>query len=222
MGLETATFIHQLDPANPVGGSDPKSQGDDHFRMMKSTLQNTFPNVEGAVNASHTELNILDGATLSTAELNLLDGVTASTAELNFVDGVTSGIQAQLDSKLPSAGAPLSSSGTPSIAAITNCSISNPLTHFWNRVGNIVTISGAVVINATNAGVSTTFSVTPPIASAFTSTAQAAGSGCARAATTSSPATVSSDNELDTLIIEYAAPAVGAQTVRYTAQYLVI
>jgi hypothetical protein len=89
MGLETATFIHELEPANPVGASDPKSQGDDHFHLLKQTLQNTLPNVEGAVTSSHTELNILDGATLSTAELNLLDGVTATTAELNKVDGVT-------------------------------------------------------------------------------------------------------------------------------------
>jgi hypothetical protein len=78
MGLETATYIHQLDPANPVGGSDPKSQGDDHFHVIKDTLQNTFPNIEGAMTASHTELNILDGATLSTAELNRLDGISAA------------------------------------------------------------------------------------------------------------------------------------------------
>lgn len=85
MGLETATYIHQLDPNNPVGGSDPKSQGDDHFHVIKETLQNTFPNVEGEVSASHTELNILDGATLSTAELNKLDGFTGSTADLNNI-----------------------------------------------------------------------------------------------------------------------------------------
>lgn len=85
MGLESATYIHQLDPNNPVGGSDPKSQGDDHFHVIKETLQNTFPNVEGEVSASHTELNILDGATLSTAELNVLDGLTATQAQLNLV-----------------------------------------------------------------------------------------------------------------------------------------
>lgn len=86
MGLEAATYIHELDPSNPVGASDPKAQGDDHIRMMKGAMQNTFPNVEGAVNASHSELNILDGATLDTAELNKLDGVTATTAELNITD----------------------------------------------------------------------------------------------------------------------------------------
>lgn len=116
MGLEVATYIHELVASNPIGASDPKSQGDDHLRLIKSTLQNTFANVDGPVTSSHTELNkltgvtattaeinklagltatttqlnILTGATLSTAELNILDGVTASTAELNILDGVTS------------------------------------------------------------------------------------------------------------------------------------
>jgi len=45
-----------------------------------------FPNVEGPVTASETELNILDGATLSTAEINILDGVTATFDELNYAD----------------------------------------------------------------------------------------------------------------------------------------
>jgi hypothetical protein len=83
MGLESATYIHQLDPNNPVGGSDPKSQGDDHFHLIKETLQNTFPNVEGEVTASHAELNILDGVTATAAELNKLDGFTGGATDLN-------------------------------------------------------------------------------------------------------------------------------------------
>lgn len=85
MGLESATLIHELDPANPVGGSDPKSQGDDHIRMFKAAVQNTFPNVEGAVTASHAELNILDGVTATAAELNKMDGFTGSPTDLNNI-----------------------------------------------------------------------------------------------------------------------------------------
>lgn len=70
MGLETATYIHQLDPSNPVGASDPKGQGDDHFRLIKATLQNTLPNVEGEVSASHTELNRLVGLTRDLSVIN--------------------------------------------------------------------------------------------------------------------------------------------------------
>jgi hypothetical protein len=61
MALEVATTINQLDPANPTS-VDPKSQGDDHLRLLKSVLKATFPNVTGVVNASHTELSYLAGA----------------------------------------------------------------------------------------------------------------------------------------------------------------
>lgn len=88
MALETATYIDGLVATNPTG-LDPKSQGDDHIRLLKSTIKATLPNITGAVTATQAELNILDGATLSTAELNVLDGVTASTAELNILAGVT-------------------------------------------------------------------------------------------------------------------------------------
>lgn len=93
MGLESATYIHQLDPTNPVGGSDPKSQGDDHLHLIKETLQNTFPNVEGEVTASHTELSILDGVTATAAELNKMDGFTGSTADLNNILSRLGGIK---------------------------------------------------------------------------------------------------------------------------------
>lgn len=77
MALETGTYISDLVITNPTS-TDPKSAGDDHFRLIKSTLKTTFPNVAGAVTPTHTELN--------------------------YVDGVTSAIQTQLDSKGAHAG----------------------------------------------------------------------------------------------------------------------
>ena len=43
MGLESATYVSQLDSANPLG-SDQKLQGDDHLRLIKAVLQSSFPN----------------------------------------------------------------------------------------------------------------------------------------------------------------------------------
>lgn len=100
MSLESGTYISDLVATNPTS-TDPKSEGDNHLRLIKSTIKTTFPNINGAVNATPAQLNTLVGLTSSTAELNILDGVTASTAELNFVDGVTSNIQTQLDAKQP-------------------------------------------------------------------------------------------------------------------------
>lgn len=77
MGLESATYISDLDSANPFS-SDQKSQGDDHIRLIKAAVKTTFPNVSGAVTPTHTELN--------------------------YVDGVTSAIQTQLDARGLKAG----------------------------------------------------------------------------------------------------------------------
>lgn len=48
MGLETPTWVSDLNAAWPIGASDPRSQGDDHLRAIKSALQTTFPNATKA------------------------------------------------------------------------------------------------------------------------------------------------------------------------------
>lgn len=62
MGLETATYINGLVPTNPTQG-DLVSAGDDHIRLLKSTLKNTFPNLTAAVTVTAAELNYLSGVT---------------------------------------------------------------------------------------------------------------------------------------------------------------
>jgi hypothetical protein len=41
MALETATYISELTNTNPTG-ADPKSQGDDHLRLVKKVILNSF------------------------------------------------------------------------------------------------------------------------------------------------------------------------------------
>jgi hypothetical protein len=77
MALETATYIDGLVETNPLG-TDPRSAGDDHIRLIKTAVKSTFPNVTGAV--------------------------TPTQAELNYVDGVTGPIQSQLDAKVALTG----------------------------------------------------------------------------------------------------------------------
>ena len=88
MALETGTYINSLVATNPAA-TDALAAADDHMRLIKSTIKNTFPNLTGAVNLTQVEANILDGATLSTAELNTLTGITSTVAELNILDGCT-------------------------------------------------------------------------------------------------------------------------------------
>ena len=94
MALETGTYISDLTVTNPTS-SDAKSQGDDHLRLLKSTIKATFPNVSGAVTPTH--------------------------AELNFVDGVTSALQTQMDLKAPLdsptlTGTPAAPTATPGVS----------------------------------------------------------------------------------------------------------
>ena len=65
MGLETGSWIEDLVDTNPLG-SDPKSQGDDHIRLIKKVVQDTFPNagkafdmnvIEDAVNVNSAKSN---------------------------------------------------------------------------------------------------------------------------------------------------------------------
>jgi len=60
MALETANNISQLVTTNPAA-TDGLGQADDHIRLIKAALQNTFPNITGAALISHTELNQLSG-----------------------------------------------------------------------------------------------------------------------------------------------------------------
>jgi hypothetical protein len=47
MGLESATYVSELVNTNPAAG-DNASQGDDHIRLVKATLQATWPNASRA------------------------------------------------------------------------------------------------------------------------------------------------------------------------------
>ena len=66
MPLETGTFINSLVATNPAA-TDALSVADDHLRLIKSTILNTFPGITGAINATQAELNVMDGGTAATS-----------------------------------------------------------------------------------------------------------------------------------------------------------
>lgn len=77
MPIESATYVSQLVVSNPTGG-DPRNTTDDHLRLIKAVLQNTFPSLSGAVNASQSDLNKLYNTTATSADINLLAGIAAA------------------------------------------------------------------------------------------------------------------------------------------------
>lgn len=56
MTVDTATYVGDLDTAVPAN-TDPKSEGGANFRQVKTALVNSFPNISGAVTATHTQIN---------------------------------------------------------------------------------------------------------------------------------------------------------------------
>ena len=68
MAVESpVNFIDDLVSTNPVS-TDAISQADEHIRNIKAAILATFPNITGAMNATHTELNtVADGDTAATS-----------------------------------------------------------------------------------------------------------------------------------------------------------
>lgn len=64
MGLETGSYISNLVSSNPTG-ADRKLQGDDHLRLIKSVLQNSFAGLTGAVIVSGTNGGAVNAYTLT-------------------------------------------------------------------------------------------------------------------------------------------------------------
>lgn len=74
MGLETPTYISDLNSAWPLG-ADGKNTADDHLRNLKAAVKATFPNVTGAVTATHTQLNavVTNGAAVASTSGTAID-----------------------------------------------------------------------------------------------------------------------------------------------------
>lgn len=89
MGLETASYLSQLQPANP-SATDRLQQGDDHIRLLKQVLKNTFPNITGPITLTQAVLNGLPSLTTPTGLITLWYG-TAETIPAGWAlcDGLT-------------------------------------------------------------------------------------------------------------------------------------
>lgn len=80
MGLEASTYLDGLNVAWPLG-TDAKSQGDDHIRLLKNVLINTF----GAIAAADPFIKH-DGTIAMTAALNM---------NTQLINGVVDPVSAQ-------------------------------------------------------------------------------------------------------------------------------
>lgn len=126
MGLESATRIDQLVATNPVGATDPRSQGDDHLRLIKTALQGTFPAFTGAITATHVQVNY-------SADLT---GVTGSGAMVRNVAPTLTGI-----ATVGTINAAAGTVGAPSLSFA-----GDPDTGLYNRAANTLSAVAAGVL----------------------------------------------------------------------------
>ena len=90
MGLESGSFPATLVTTNPVGATDPKSQGDDHIRLIKKALVNAFPRITTTVEATPAELNLVVGATEGLATLSI--SLAAANASISAINTLVAGM----------------------------------------------------------------------------------------------------------------------------------
>ena len=96
MALESGTYISDLVVTNPTA-PDGLNQGDDHLRLIKATIKNTFPNITGAVSKTHTQINAAVDATENGAAVLADAGAFFKT---NTTDGVTNPVAGEVDIKV--------------------------------------------------------------------------------------------------------------------------
>ena len=77
MALETATYLDSLVSSNPAG-TDDKSDGDNHLRLIKSVLQNTFPNADQAFRLQHGKLKVKSSGSLALTDEGYMMVLTGS------------------------------------------------------------------------------------------------------------------------------------------------
>lgn len=125
MALETATYIADLNAANPTG-TDPVAQGDDHLRLIKAVLQTTFPDVA----TSHIKATT-NQATTGTNDTTYMTPKKVADAIAALAPGGTTLTVKELD-------------GSPSIAGVTEIKFDQSTgLAVTNNTGGSVTISAS-------------------------------------------------------------------------------
>jgi|GEM_PF-6344375 len=96
MPVEQPQFIDTLTPEWPLG-TDPRSDGDNHIRLIKQVLQNTFPALNGAVSGNPTQLNDLT----SGVQLQPADTETSQVVRFKATDPAVPETLAALEAATP-------------------------------------------------------------------------------------------------------------------------
>lgn len=86
MALETSTYIDGLVATNPTS-SDNVGDGDNHIRLLKSTIKATFPNLTGAVSGTQAAINSAVTDANNATNANTASTIVKRDASGNFSAG---------------------------------------------------------------------------------------------------------------------------------------
>tara|TARA_R110000868_G_scaffold5782_1_gene33925 strand:+ start:7401 stop:8522 length:1122 start_codon:yes stop_codon:yes gene_type:complete len=109
---------------------------------------------------------------------------------------------------------------TPTFSNTTNVSASTPFLAQWMRVGNVVTVSGALQITITTGGLAALLGISLPIASAFGTGLECAGTAASSGGGTT--ASIITDVVNDRASMSYIPSASGLVGYTYTFTYLIV
>jgi hypothetical protein len=104
MGLEAATYINGLVATNPVGATDDRSTADDHLRLIKAVLLNTFPNLTGAVAPTQAQLLKVTYFPLCDGSISASDAAIESAAQFGIRNNAAASASATIDFITPPVG----------------------------------------------------------------------------------------------------------------------
>jgi len=119
MTVEAATYISELNTTLPAG-SDAKSEGDDHIRLIKLSIRNSWPNLTATpVTPTSADLNtITNAATTGATGFNLVTATLGSSdtkaANTAFVQAAitAAALAATLPGQVGNAGKYIQTDGT--------------------------------------------------------------------------------------------------------------
>lgn len=112
---------------------------------------------------------------------------------------------------------------TPTIASVANVSASTARQCTYSRVGNTVTVGGQCDIDPGSADILTTFSLTLPVSSNFTTVYQGGGTACgAPNGGRGDPGTIQANSTSDKIEISFFPYAATNRTVYFTFTYEVL
>jgi hypothetical protein len=146
VSIETATYLDDLNSSLPAG-TDDRSEGDNHIRLIKAVLKSTFPNITGAVTATHTDINAVTTKADTNGETwtgtHDFTGATVTVPTATTGDNTT---KVASTAFVAAAVAAAASGSAPTLSVSTSTSITAAVnTHY------VLTSTGAAVISMPSA-----------------------------------------------------------------------